>query len=42
MFAMLILGWGQNKYVHPDEQQTALREFITERNFEHFPEIGID
>ena len=34
--------WGQNKYVYPDEQQTALREFITERIFEHFPEAGID
>ncbi|MDY8021564.1 spore photoproduct lyase [Paenibacillus polymyxa] len=29
--------WGQNKYVYPDEQQNALREFITERIFEHFP-----
>ncbi|SET58020.1 spore photoproduct lyase [Paenibacillus sp. NFR01] len=34
--------YGQNKYVYPDEQQTALREFITERIFEHFPEAGID
>lgn len=34
--------WGQNKYVYPDEQQTALREYITERIFEHFPEAGID
>ncbi len=34
--------WGQHKYVYPDEQQTALREFITERIFEHFPEAGID
>ncbi|WDZ63616.1 spore photoproduct lyase [Paenibacillus polymyxa] len=29
--------WGQNKYVYPDEQQNALREFITEHIFEHFP-----
>ncbi|AUO08278.1 Spore photoproduct lyase [Paenibacillus jamilae] len=29
--------WGQNKYVYPDEQQNALREFITERIFELFP-----
>nr|WP_223879756.1 MULTISPECIES: spore photoproduct lyase [Paenibacillus] len=34
--------WGQNKYVYPDEQQNALREFLTERIFEHFPEAGID
>lgn len=34
--------WRQNKYVYPDEQQNALREFITERIFEHFPEAGID
>lgn len=34
--------WGQNKYVYPDEQQNALREFITERIFEHFPQAGID
>ncbi|WP_019909635.1 spore photoproduct lyase [Paenibacillus sp. HW567] len=34
--------WGQNKYVYPDEQQKALREFITERIFEHFPQSGID
>ncbi|MDT3427451.1 spore photoproduct lyase [Paenibacillus forsythiae] len=34
--------WGQNKYVYPDEQQNALREFITERIFEHFPASRID
>ena len=34
--------WGQYKYVYPNEQQTALREFITERIFEHFPKAKID
>ena len=34
--------WGQYKYVYPDEQQTALRQFIAERIFEHFPEASID
>ncbi|CAM2811044.1 spore photoproduct lyase [Paenibacillus sediminis] len=34
--------WGQYKYVYPDDQQTALREFITERIFEHFPDARID
>lgn len=34
--------WGQYKYVYPNEQQTALREFITERIFEHFPMAKID
>ncbi|MEI7024689.1 spore photoproduct lyase [Paenibacillus sp. y28] len=34
--------WGQGKYVYPDEQANALREFITERIFEHFPEASID
>lgn len=34
--------WGQNKYVYQDEQQQALREFITERIFEHFPKANID
>ncbi|MDF2718138.1 MAG: splG [Paenibacillus sp.] len=29
--------WGQGKYVYPDEQAHALREFITERIFEQFP-----
>ncbi|WP_410515307.1 hypothetical protein PaeBR_10005 [Paenibacillus sp. BR2-3] len=30
------------RFMPPDEQQTALREYITERIFEHFPEAGID
>ncbi|MGM1045975.1 MAG: spore photoproduct lyase [Bacillota bacterium] len=34
--------WGQYKYVYPNEQQTALREFITERIFEYFPMAKID
>ena len=34
--------YGQYKYVYPDEQQTALREFITERIFEHFPDCRIE
>ncbi|MDO7905186.1 spore photoproduct lyase [Paenibacillus sp. JX-17] len=34
--------WGQNKYVYPDDQQTALREFISEQIFEHFPLSNID
>lgn len=34
--------WGQYKYVYPNEQQTALREFITERIFEYFPKAKID
>jgi spore photoproduct lyase len=34
--------WGQGKYVYPDEQAQALREFITERIFEHFPQSNID
>ncbi|AWB45117.1 spore photoproduct lyase [Paenibacillus sp. CAA11] len=34
--------YGQYKYVYPDEQQTALREFITEQIFEHFPAATID
>jgi spore photoproduct lyase len=34
--------WGQGKYVYPDEQSTALREFITEKIFEHFPESRIE
>ncbi|MEK8132775.1 spore photoproduct lyase [Paenibacillus filicis] len=34
--------WGQGKYVYPDEQANALREFITERIFESFPEATID
>lgn len=34
--------WGQGKYVYPDEQANALREFITERIFEHFPDARIE
>lgn len=34
--------WGQGKYVYPDEQAGALREFITEQIFEKFPEANID
>lgn len=34
--------WGQGKYVYPDEQAQALREFITERIFENFPQASID
>lgn len=34
--------WGQGKYVYPDEQATALREFITEHIFEKFPNAKID
>ncbi|CDN44931.1 MULTISPECIES: spore photoproduct lyase [Paenibacillus] len=34
--------WGQGKYVYPDEQANALRMFISERIFEHFPEATID
>lgn len=34
--------WGQGKYVYPDEQATALREFITEQIFEKFPNANID
>ncbi|UQZ86933.1 Spore photoproduct lyase [Paenibacillus konkukensis] len=34
--------WGQGKYVYPDEQATALREFITEQIFEKFPNATID
>ncbi|AFC29755.1 SplG [Paenibacillus mucilaginosus 3016] len=34
--------WGQGKYVYPDEQANALREFITERIFENFPESKIE
>ncbi|WP_141334003.1 MULTISPECIES: spore photoproduct lyase [unclassified Paenibacillus] len=34
--------WGQGKYVYPDEQANALREFITERIFTHFPESKIE
>lgn len=34
--------WGQNKYVYPDEQADALREYLTERIFETFPKANID
>lgn len=34
--------WGQGKYVYPDEQANRLREFITERIFETFPEAKIE
>ncbi|WP_274651773.1 spore photoproduct lyase [Paenibacillus humicola] len=34
--------WGQGKYVYPDEQAEALRLFISERIFEHFPDANIE
>jgi len=34
--------WGQHKYVYPDEQADALREFITERIFATFPAATIE
>jgi spore photoproduct lyase len=34
--------WGRGKYVYPDEQAAALREFITEHIFEKFPEAKIE
>ncbi|CAM4233527.1 spore photoproduct lyase [Paenibacillus tarimensis] len=34
--------WGQGKYVYPDEQAYALRMYISERIFEHFPDANID
>ncbi|WP_424766183.1 spore photoproduct lyase [Paenibacillus sp. sgz302251] len=34
--------WGQGKYVYPDEQANALRMFLSERIFEHFPEARIE
>lgn len=34
--------WGQHKYVYPDEQAEALREFIAERIFTHFPAARIE
>lgn len=34
--------WGQHKYVYPDEQAEALREFLTERIFGQFPSARID
>lgn len=34
--------WGQGKYVYPDEQAQALREWITEQIFAYFPQATID
>ncbi|EFM09901.1 Radical SAM domain protein [Paenibacillus curdlanolyticus YK9] len=34
--------WGQGKYVYPDEQADALRMYLSERIFDHFPESTID
>lgn len=34
--------WGQGKYVYPDEQAIALREFITEHIFQYFPQARIE
>lgn len=34
--------WGQGKYVYPDEQAAALREFITEKIFSYFPQARIE
>ncbi|CAM3587215.1 spore photoproduct lyase [Marinicrinis lubricantis] len=34
--------WGQGKYVYPDEQAEALRMFITEQIFLHFPDARIE
>ncbi|MBJ6364260.1 spore photoproduct lyase [Paenibacillus sp. GCM10012307] len=34
--------WGQGKYVYPDEKADALRLFLSERIFEHFPSATID
>jgi spore photoproduct lyase len=34
--------YGQGKYVYPDEQANALREFITEQIFAKFPQASID
>lgn len=34
--------WGQGKYVYPDEQADALRMFISDQVFTHFPEATID
>ncbi|MDU0199822.1 spore photoproduct lyase [Paenibacillus sp. MAH-36] len=34
--------WGQGKYVYPDEQANALREFITEQIFDKFPQAKIE
>lgn len=34
--------WGQGKYVYPDDQANALREFITEQIFDKFPQAKIE
>jgi spore photoproduct lyase len=34
--------YGRGKYVYPDEQANALREFITEQIFDKFPEAKIE
>lgn len=34
--------WGQGKYVYPDEQANALREFITEQIFLRYPQATIE
>jgi spore photoproduct lyase len=34
--------YGQGKYVYPDEQANALRQFITEQIFLKFPQASID
>ncbi|WP_231891471.1 spore photoproduct lyase [Paenibacillus swuensis] len=34
--------WGQGKYVYPKDQAEALREFITERIFEKFPQAKLE
>ncbi|ALS22888.1 MULTISPECIES: spore photoproduct lyase [Paenibacillus] len=34
--------WGQGKYVYPDEKADALRAYITEQIFTHFPQANID
>ncbi|MFD0958689.1 spore photoproduct lyase [Paenibacillus chungangensis] len=34
--------WGQGKYVYPDEQANALRMFLSERIFHHFPQSQIE
>jgi spore photoproduct lyase len=34
--------WGQGKYVYPDEQAHALKEFITKQIFDKFPQAKIE
>jgi spore photoproduct lyase len=34
--------WGQGKYVYPDEQANALKEFITKHIFDKFPQAKIE